>query len=403
MFKTSWHKLKSHFERPHLQLLLKKGCYVLVAFVGSYYILNGLGEIGRAWQQKELNKQTKIEIAVTTENAGVADFLYEKNDVVAIVKPEEFNPILFQKSQNSAPIYLEGISELVAQQVSFSVQPKVNSLYGELEQCDQSILDKIYEEELPDNVIDELHINTTDVKKIKFIPQSKPLYFGKLPVIAIVIDDMGISQRRTHDIASLQAPLTASFLTYSRNLDQQVANSQKSGQEIMIHVPMEAQKRQDEAPDVLTTLMSHEEIKNGLEEMLEKFNGVKGINNHMGSKLTEDEARMEAVMEVLKDNNLFFLDSKTSANSKAEIAAKNQQVAYAHRHVFLDNNNDKAYILGQLALTEKLAHKNGYAVAIGHPKSQTYEALKEWLKSLDKKNIKLVPLSQIVDVLNKNH
>lgn len=378
-----------------------------MAFIGSFYILNGLGEIGAIWKQKELNKQTQIEIVIIEENTGSTDFLYEKEDKVSVIKSEEFNPILFQKSQNSAPIYLESISELITQQVSFHVQPKVNSLYGELEQCDQSILDRIYEEELPDDVIDEqktvTHVTTTNIKDIKIVPQPKPLYFGKKPVIAIVIDDMGISQQRTRDITSLKAPLTASFLTYSRNLDQQVINAKKAGHEIMIHVPMEAQKRQDEAPDVLTTLMSGEEIKTRLENMLEKFDGVKGINNHMGSKLTEDETRMEAVMEVLKEKKLFFLDSKTSANSKAENAAKNQQVAYAHRHVFLDNNNDKAYILKQLGLVEKLAAKNGYAIAIGHPKSHTYEALKEWLKSLDKKNIKLVPLSKIVDVLNKNH
>ena len=80
--------------------------------------------------------------------------------------------------------------------------------------------------------------------------------------------------------------------------------------------------------------------------------------------------------------------------------AKTYGVDYATRHVFLDNNNDKAYILGQLRATEKIAKKNGYAVAIGHPKSQTYVALKEWLPTLEEKGIKLVPMSEIVELRN---
>ena len=163
---------------------------------------------------------------------------------------------------------------------------------------------------------------------------------------------------------------------------------------------MEAKKNGDTAPDVLTTRMSEKEIQERLKIMLEKFENVPGINNHMGSKLTEDEKRMEAVMQVLKKEGLFFLDSKTSPKSRAKEAAVNQNVAYAHRHVFLDNNNNKKYILNQLAQTERLARKNGYAIAIGHPKSQTFAALREWLPQLPEKNLKLVHLSDIVTVLN---
>lgn len=421
MLKESWQKLKSRLNNPSKELMLQRGCYVGAVFVGFFYVISGINQIAQL-TQTPTDLQAQIEVKIEEEKIddesscmplpmpkcfdkqGLTDFLYEKNGEIAVIHAEEFNLALFQEHQNAAPLYLASISELIAKQVSFEVRPQVNGLYSELEQFDQSILDKIYEEELPNDVIEErkaeVHINNTDIKELKIIPNKKPAYFGPIPMIAIVIDDMGISQQRTRDIASLQAPLTASFLTYSHNLDKQIANSQNSGQEIMIHVPMEAQKKLDEAPDVLTTKMSNEEIKINLEAMLKKFDGIKGINNHMGSKLTEDENRMEAIMEVLKEKNLFFLDSKTSAKSKAEVAAKNKEVAYAHRHVFLDNNNDKAYILKQLGLAEKLAAKNGYAIAIGHPKSQTYAALKEWLATLGDKRIKLVPLSKIVNILN---
>jgi DNA-binding transcriptional regulator WhiA len=116
--------------------------------------------------------------------------------------------------------------------------------------------------------------------------------------------------------------------------------------------------------------------------------------------VTSNFDRMTAVMEVLKEQDLFFLDSKTSSKSREEEAAAKVGIAYAHRHVFLDNNNDKAYILGQLNKVEKLAHKNGYAIAIGHPKTQTYAALKEWLPKLSSKKIKLMKLSEVVKILN---
>lgn len=291
------------------------------------------------------------------------DFLYqEENAPVAVMASEEFSPELWEKEEAAN-------------------------------------IEAAYEEQLPDDIIDASDVYTSKIYGMHIIPDRKPPHF-ETPVIAVVIDDMGISLKRTADIASLKAPLTVSFLTYGRRLSEQVENSRRAGQEIMIHVPMEAKSNIDVAPDVLTTAMSKDEIKRNLSVMLGKFDNVQGINNHMGSKLTEDKERMAAVMEVLKQNNMFFLDSKTSAGSHAEEAAAETGVAYAHRHVFIDNNNDKKYILGQLQKAEQIALKNGYAIAIGHPKSQTFEALKEWLPALNGKKVRLVPLSQIVRVLH---
>ena len=219
-------------------------------------------------------------------------------------------------------------------------------------------------------------------------------------VIAVIIDDMGINHRRTADISSLNAPLTSSFLTYGTGLAKQVKKASQAGHEIMIHVPMEPKSKANLAPDTLTTQMSEADIKSELGKMLSKFKNVRGINNHMGSEFTEDKQRMNYVMDVLKEHNMFFVDSKTSAKSVGRSVAKDKRVAYAHRHVFLDNENKVDYINRQLRAAERIARKNGYAVAIGHPKSATFKALKEWLPSLKEKNIKLVHMSEIVKVLN---
>ena len=263
------------------------------------------------------------------------------------------------------------------------------------------LLDKLYEEKLPDDIIDEaVVVQNSKMKHFKLIPERKPPYWGHTPKVVLIIDDMGISRKRTADISSLEYPLTVAFLSYGKGLEQQMQNSRRSGQEIMLHTPMEASSKVEEAPDVLTTKMSLEEIRRNFIAMLDKFPGVMGINNHMGSKLTEDIERMNIIMQVLKERGMYFLDSKTSAKSRAEEAAAAAGIAYAHRHVFLDNNNDKSYILKQLDQVERLAKKNGYAIAIGHPKSQTYQALKEWLPQMQGKGLELIHLSKAIKTLN---
>ena len=266
---------------------------------------------------------------------------------------------------------------------------------------------KLYEEDLPDNIIDEeqteedatVHYQQKNIKDIDVKVLPRPKHEDK-KLIAVVIDDMGVNVRRTKDIISLKAPLTSSFLTYGPHLAKQIEKARAAGHEIMAHVPMQPHKDLYTAPDGLTVNMSDEELSEKFELMLQKFAGIKGVNNHMGSKFTEDKRVMSDIMKILKAHDLFFLDSKTTAKSVGQEVAKKYDVKYATRHVFLDNKNEKNYILGQLKQAEKIANKNGYAVAIGHPKSQTYEALKEWLPTLDDKGLKLVHMSEIVELRN---
>ena len=215
-------------------------------------------------------------------------------------------------------------------------------------------------------------------------------------LIAIVIDDMGINKKRTAEINAIKAPITASFLTYGTQLAEQVQTSKDSGHEIILHIPMEPYSAANTAPDQLLVKMSNEQIADRFEKMLQKIDGLKGGNNHMGSRFTENREKLAVVMKILKEKNMFFLDSKTSVKAiGCEVAAK-YDVDCANRDVFLDNENNFEYITGQLKRTERIAQNKGYAIAIGHPKSETVKALQNWLKNLDKDKFETVTISELL-------
>ena len=223
--------------------------------------------------------------------------------------------------------------------------------------------------------------------------------------IAIVIDDMGISPKRTSEIISIKAPLTSSFLTYGKNLEELYQEASKAGHEIMVHVAMEPIGKANLAPDTLKVDMTDSEVEKLFLGMLSKFKNadIKGVNNHMGSRFTQNEEKLDVVMKMLKAKNLFFLDSKTTADSKGKEVAQKEGVDYISRDVFLDNENDEQYIKNQLQRAEKIAQKRGYAVAIGHPKSKTFEVLKNWIPTLDQKGLELVRLSDMMVLINKKN
>ena len=237
----------------------------------------------------------------------------------------------------------------------------------------------IYEEKLPDDVVEH------DSKVIQ----------KQQPMIAIVIDDMGISAKRTADISSLKYPITSSFLTYAKNLKGQISKAKNNGHEIMAHLPMEPKVMQHYIDSMLLTSMSDKEVLKTLRKMLDTIPEAKSVNNHMGRKFTEDKHRMAIVMKELAKRKIAFLDSKTTPKSAGPKQAKRFGVSLTMRNVFLDNKDDFDYITKQLHQTEEIARKNGYAIAIGHPKAQTYRALKVWLPTLKKKGIMLLHLTEL--------
>ncbi|EOH2905329.1 divergent polysaccharide deacetylase family protein, partial [Campylobacter jejuni] len=130
-----------------------------------------------------------------------------------------------------------------------------------------------------------------------------------------------------------------------------------------------------------------------IKQIKKDFKDLRYINNHTGSLFTSNEEAMKKLYEALKNQNIFFVDSKTIGNSKANKIAKELSIPYIQRDVFLDNEDDVNYVKKQLENAVKLAQKKGFVIAIGHPRKNTFKALeqsKDLLKSVD-----LVYLSEI--------
>ena len=217
------------------------------------------------------------------------------------------------------------------------------------------------------------------------------------PRIAIVIDDAGLDLKRTAAAINLIAPITISFLTYSKGLREQVRLARKAGHEILVHVAMEPiNKLIDPGPNALMTDNLKGATLKKLRWGLERFDGYVGINNHMGSRFTADPAGMEIVMKELKRRGLLFLDSRTSEKTVSASIALAHDVPFTERNIFLDNINSISAINKQLHHLEKFANKKGYAVAIAHPRDATIEALSQWLAVIAERGFVQVPISTIV-------
>lgn len=219
-----------------------------------------------------------------------------------------------------------------------------------------------------------------------------------MPMIGIVIDDLGLDHGRTERAMRLPAPVTLAFLPYGRRLKAETGRARATGHEILVHMPMEATGAwADPGPNVLTIAMGAAEIRARLDWALARFPGFVGINNHMGSKFTSNAAAMDVVLSELKARGLLFLDSRTATTTVAFTRARTAGIPAATRQVFLDRDLTPQGVARQLAELESRARAKGRAIAIGHPHDVTLDALEAWLATLKDKGLQLAPVSALVD------
>lgn len=215
-----------------------------------------------------------------------------------------------------------------------------------------------------------------------------------LPKVAIVMDDLGASKKKVMTLFEMKQPITFSVLplqTYSRWTAEEAS---RRGYDVIMHIPMEALKKMNLGKGGLFLYMSNSELIESLETSLNSLPFIKGASSHMGSAFTQDKRAMGTVVAVLKKHDLFFLDSVTSPDTVGFSMAKASGVEALRRDVFLDNKDDLNEISQQWERLVTMAKKKGYAIALAHPRKNTFHFLQKILKDNDE--VSVVPLSELI-------
>lgn len=242
-------------------------------------------------------------------------------------------------------------------------------------------------------LIHRIALKPTPKAPVVPLPGMKPV--PRRPRLAIVLDDWGYSTKNLDAILQIDRPVTLSVLPglpYS-TLVAQKANGH--GHEVILHMPMEPKAKMRLELATLYTSMTDDEIRVNLHKALQTVPGADGINNHEGSKATEDRRLMRVIFGELKKNNMFFLDSLVTNYSVCESSAKEAGVRFVKRSVFLDNESDPAYIKKQFEKAMNFALTNGDAVAIGHDRPNTIAVLKDMIPVIESNGIEMTCVSNL--------
>jgi uncharacterized protein len=224
------------------------------------------------------------------------------------------------------------------------------------------------------------------------------------PQIALIIDDIGYSISRARNFLNLNIPVTFSVLPHlihSRILADEIHHK---GHEIMLHQPMEPyNSKLDPGPGALFVAYEPEKICDIMEENISIASYATGVNNHMGSRFTSCDKEIIQALRVIRDKNLFFIDSLTSGRSVAYKTAKKLQMPSACRNIFLDNRLEDKYILRQLNQLQIHAKIHGHAIGIGHPFPETARAIRRFISSSKHPDVSFVHISDILSFHNTNY
>ncbi len=227
-----------------------------------------------------------------------------------------------------------------------------------------------------------------------------PVRDPSLPMVAIIIDDMGYHKKICNALLVLPINLTFSFLPGAPFTPELEEKAFQSGRVVMLHQPMEPKgKEWDPGPGAFLTGQSKEEQKKLFDENLQVVPHAVGVNNHMGSLYTENREAMDSFMLLVRKEGLFFIDSFTTAKSQGLLAAREAGVPTARRHVFLDNVHSQDEVCNQLQKLVKSAEKKGWAIGIGHPNEATLAALTNCREKLLKR-VRLVSAQELLIKLN---
>jgi polysaccharide deacetylase 2 family uncharacterized protein YibQ len=219
--------------------------------------------------------------------------------------------------------------------------------------------------------------------------------------LAIIIDDIGYNLTLGKRTTDLRGDFTLAVLPFTPHGIELAQRAHQRGKEIMLHAPMSNRHNYPLGRGGLVSGMPRAEFLAVLRQNLANIPHIKGVNNHMGSSLTEQAEPMRWLMEELKTKGLYFVDSRTSAQTQALTIAEKIHLPSRKRDVFLDDERTRSNIQYQLRRALKLAQQQGSAIAIGHPYPETLAELEHLQPLLNQYEVQLVKTSLLMSSSHK--
>jgi len=215
--------------------------------------------------------------------------------------------------------------------------------------------------------------------------------------IALVIDDFGRSLREVERVIALGVPVSCAVLPFETRTDE-VANALLAGgAEILCHLPMQPRNDADPGPGALTPEMAPDDLDRATRAALARVPEAIGANNHMGSAVSGESRSMRTILGVVKEHNLYYLDSRTSPDTVAYRMAIDLGIPAAERQVFLDADSTAEGVRFQFDRLLDLGRRRGSAIAIGHPSKMTLDILAERIPLALESGYEFVPVSYLLD------
>jgi uncharacterized protein len=218
------------------------------------------------------------------------------------------------------------------------------------------------------------------------------------PAVSIVIDDLGHRLDQDLRAIALEGAVTCAFLPHAPHAGRLAQLAHARGKEIMLHLPMQAIGGRSLDDGGLRVTMTRGQFARAVQEGLRAVPHVRGVNNHMGSLLTQYSTRMQWLMEELKRHRgeLYFVDSFTTFRSVAHAVAAENELPTIRRDIFLDAQREPGFIEAQFEALIRRAREHGTAIAIGHPYPGTMSFLEANLDRLVAEGIELLPVSALI-------
>lgn len=236
-----------------------------------------------------------------------------------------------------------------------------------------------------------------EVSKAPVVPPGPTTARPGHPRVAIIFDDAGYGVRAAREVEAIGRPVTISILPHLPYSNLIAEEAPARGVQVMLHLPMEPDNDTIQVGEGgIRVSMSDKEIQRAISTDLTTVPSAAGANNHMGSLATSDPRVMRAVLQEMKRRGLFFVDSVTTPRSVVVQMARQVGVPTAARAVFLDNQDDEAYVRGQFRTLIAVAQARGQAIAIGHVGRVTAKVLMSLLPEFDEAGIQFVRVSDLV-------